>query len=142
MTDRDQLLHLADRARRGVLLPAEGALLADGITDMAARITTLEAVCESNKRAYKGAVQAAWAAESRAEQAEAARDRLRRARDHWADHAARLVDRTVTAEAANARVRELHHDAYPDTPGRSCAAGCGTWPCPTTRALVAQQPTT
>ncbi|WP_328903247.1 hypothetical protein OHR86_28000 [Streptomyces sp. NBC_00441] len=32
---REQLLHLADRARRGVLLPDEGALLADGVVELA-----------------------------------------------------------------------------------------------------------
>ncbi|MFD7428431.1 hypothetical protein ACFV6Z_15485 [Streptomyces sp. NPDC059818] len=31
---REQLLHLADRARRGVLLPDEGALLADAVTEL------------------------------------------------------------------------------------------------------------
>ncbi len=114
MTDRTQLHHLADRARRGVLLPAEGALLADAV----------------------GALL------DRAEQAEASRDRLRQSRTLWTDHAAQLAARADHAEAAIARARVLHRDAYPDHPGQSCTAGCGTWPCPTARALDEQQPTT
>lgn len=42
MTDRDQLHHLADRARRGVLLPAEGALLADAVTELERRHQALQ----------------------------------------------------------------------------------------------------
>ncbi|MFD7861837.1 hypothetical protein [Streptomyces sp. NPDC059783] len=71
MSDRDQLLHLADRARRGVLLPDEGALLADAVT------ATLDRL-----------------------------DRLRRSRDLWADHTARLTERADTAEAALAALHE------------------------------------
>lgn len=49
----------------------------------------------------------------------------------------------TAAEAAVARARELHREAYPDHPGQSCTAGCGTWPCPTTRALgIAPDPGT
>ncbi|MFJ8855138.1 hypothetical protein [Streptomyces sp. NPDC102437] len=47
---KQQLLHLVDRARRGVLLPAELDQLAAGITEQAARITTLEHVAAGNKR--------------------------------------------------------------------------------------------
>lgn len=43
VTDRDQLHHLADRARRGVLLPEEGALLADAITALLDRHDALTA---------------------------------------------------------------------------------------------------
>ncbi|MFB6992848.1 hypothetical protein, partial [Streptomyces sp. NPDC056304] len=45
--------------------------------------------------------------------------------------------RAEQAEAAIARVRALHRDAYAGTTeaGTSCAAGCGTWPCPTLTAL-------
>ncbi|MFF9568473.1 hypothetical protein [Streptomyces sp. NPDC014685] len=48
-----------------------------------------------------------------------------------------LTDRYRGAEAATARVRDLHRDAYADTPdaGASCTAGCGTWPCPTLTTL-------
>ncbi|MGW2845388.1 hypothetical protein [Streptomyces sp. NPDC001274] len=42
MSNRDHLLHLVDRARRRNILPAELDALADGITEQAARITTLE----------------------------------------------------------------------------------------------------
>ncbi|MCX5112189.1 hypothetical protein OOK13_40360 [Streptomyces sp. NBC_00378] len=38
MSDREQLLHLADRARRGVALPAEHDALAAGIAAMANRL--------------------------------------------------------------------------------------------------------
>ncbi|MEU0634350.1 hypothetical protein [Streptomyces sp. NPDC005989] len=50
MSDHEQLLHLVDRARRGVALPAELDQLAAGITEQAARITTLEHVAAGNKR--------------------------------------------------------------------------------------------
>ncbi|MER6607340.1 hypothetical protein ABT282_15860 [Streptomyces sp. NPDC000927] len=42
---------------------------------------------------------------AQAQQAEATITRLRRSRRTWADHARRLCDRALTAEAANARVR-------------------------------------
>ncbi|MFJ2374994.1 hypothetical protein ACIOZL_19625 [Streptomyces sp. NPDC087769] len=51
MSDREQqLLHLGDRARRGVALPAELDQLAAGITEQAARITTLEHVAAGNRQ--------------------------------------------------------------------------------------------
>lgn len=45
-TTREQLLHLADRARRGALLPDEGALLADGVTDMATQLDRVQALAD------------------------------------------------------------------------------------------------
>ncbi|MGY4903292.1 hypothetical protein [Streptomyces sp. 900116325] len=51
MTDeptREQLLHLADRARRGVALPAEHDALNAGINTMADRMAKLEAEREKN----------------------------------------------------------------------------------------------
>ncbi|WP_326768822.1 hypothetical protein OG978_33640 [Streptomyces sp. NBC_01591] len=42
MTDREQLLHLVDRARRGSIFDAELDQLADGITAMADRTAELE----------------------------------------------------------------------------------------------------
>lgn len=39
---REQLLHLADRARRGALLPDEGTLLADGVVDLAKHADQIE----------------------------------------------------------------------------------------------------
>ncbi|MFD7066096.1 hypothetical protein ACFV97_02545 [Streptomyces sp. NPDC059913] len=60
--------------------------------------------------------------------------------DQLADGIARQAARIATlerTEAVLARVRALHRDAYAGTAqaGASCTAGCGTWPCPTTRAL-------
>lgn len=75
MTDRDQLHHLADRARRGVLLPTEGALLADAVTELYTAFTDADQDAaearEHNDRTCD-AVQ-------RAEQAEAAIERVRAA---------------------------------------------------------------
>lgn len=42
------------------------------------------------------------------------------------------------ARARIAAVRDLHRNAYAtvsDGSPPSCAAGCGTWPCPTVRAI-------
>ncbi|MGW3492088.1 hypothetical protein, partial [Streptomyces sp. NPDC001054] len=46
-----------------------------------------------------------------------------------------MTDTRLTA------VRALHRDAYASSrdTGRSCTAGCGTWPCPTIRALDAEE---
>lgn len=93
MTDRDQLHHLADRARRGVLLPAEYDLLAAGITAMAARVTTLEHVAAGNKRHVQLIVPDLERAERVAQSA---------ARD-----AAAALTAQLTAEAAIERVRKL-----------------------------------
>lgn len=46
MSDREQLLHLVDRARRGVALPAELDALAAGITELANRAEQAEAALE------------------------------------------------------------------------------------------------
>ncbi|TFI30118.1 hypothetical protein [Streptomyces sp. 4R-3d] len=49
MTDqptRDRLLHLADRARRGVALPAEHDALAAGITELVAERDRAEAALD------------------------------------------------------------------------------------------------
>ena len=59
MTEQSHLHHLLDRMRRGVLLPAEREQLAGIVGELERRIGTLEAVCESNKRAYVGAVKSA-----------------------------------------------------------------------------------
>ncbi|MFD7867359.1 hypothetical protein [Streptomyces sp. NPDC059783] len=102
MTDRDQLLHLADRARRGALLPDEGALLADAVA------ATLDRL-----------------------------DRLRRSRNLWADHTARLTERADRAEAAIGRVRDLHR--------QTCLVhrySLRAIACFTCEALDEQQPTT
>ncbi|MFE7626071.1 hypothetical protein [Streptomyces sp. NPDC057509] len=59
-------------------------------------------------------------------------------------HQLAAEQRADRAEATLNRVRSLHRDAYPGTvdTGRSCTAGCGTWPCATLTALdPAQQPT-
>ncbi|MFB8035898.1 hypothetical protein ACFC5Z_23705 [Streptomyces sp. NPDC056004] len=50
MSDHEQLLHLVDRVRRGVIIPAELDQLAAGVTEQAARITTLEHVAAGNRQ--------------------------------------------------------------------------------------------
>ncbi|WP_329047079.1 hypothetical protein [Streptomyces sp. NBC_01422] len=50
MTDEQRLTHLLDRARRGVILPAEGEQLAGLVGELEARIATLEHVAAGNKR--------------------------------------------------------------------------------------------
>ncbi|MEU0831262.1 hypothetical protein [Streptomyces sp. NPDC005969] len=79
---RDQLLHLADRARRGVALPAELDQLASGITELGQRLFVAATLAADERdRAY--------AAERRAEKAEAAIERVRA----WADEDLRYNDR-------------------------------------------------
>ncbi|MFE9853577.1 MULTISPECIES: WDGH domain-containing protein [Streptomyces] len=53
-------------------------LTSDQLDTLYARIDTLEAVCESNKRAYVGAVRAVWAAEAAAKRLRAAWTAARR----------------------------------------------------------------
>lgn len=50
---REQLLHLADRARRGALLPDEGALLATEITVLLARLDDQDAAADVAVRAIR-----------------------------------------------------------------------------------------
>ncbi|WP_335936653.1 hypothetical protein [Streptomyces sp. PTD5-9] len=91
-----------------------------------------------------------------AEQAEGWRDRAERdgnrvleleARTRWDaalhDRATAAERRAEQAEAAIARMRQMHRDAYAGTTeaGASCTAGCGAWPCPTLTALD-EPPTT
>jgi hypothetical protein len=78
MTDqptREQLLHLADRARRGVALPSEYDALHRGITEQAARIATLELVADGNKRHVQLIVPDLWKAEAAIERVLALADR-------------------------------------------------------------------
>jgi hypothetical protein len=84
------------------------------------------------------------------EDREFAHRRAEIARSAWSKTFARLRDAlgrmdracgvAVALENQLAAVRDLHRDAYADTTDDSppsCAAGCGTWPCPTARALDA-----
>ncbi|MFC8207985.1 hypothetical protein [[Kitasatospora] papulosa] len=66
-------------------------LTSDQLDQLYARIATLEAVCLSNKRAYVGAVQAAWTAEARVRELEAAAPEVDR-RSLRARHVAALTD--------------------------------------------------
>ncbi|MFB7845486.1 hypothetical protein ACFC34_00420 [Streptomyces sp. NPDC056053] len=127
MSDRaQQLLRLVDRARRGTALPAELDQLADGITEQAARITTLEHVAAGNRKHVAAIVP----------ELERAQDTIARAR------------------ALHQPTEGLGFGCdEDDTPGsygdiaQACTS-CGTageygvrWPCPTIRALAEQQPT-
>lgn len=85
-------------------------------------IETLRAVCESNKRAYVGAVKAAWAAEA--------------ARDTWAAEAADQTLRAERAEATLTAVRALHErDPEADYCVVCSNHGDITWPCATIAVL-------
>ena len=84
-TTRDQLLHLADRARRGVALPAEHDALHQGITAMAERAKEAEA---DHARVHERACLLAERlrnAERRAERAKATTERVRAELDRIAD---------------------------------------------------------
>ncbi|MGW3164801.1 hypothetical protein ACWC9Q_18395 [Streptomyces sp. NPDC001142] len=126
MSNRDHLLHLVDRARRGTILDAELDQLAAGITEQAARITTLEHVAAGNRSHV-----AAIVPELERDQAALARVR-----------------------ALHRPTQGLGFGCDEDnTPGSygdiaQVCTSCGTageygvrWPCPTIRALD-EQPTT
>ncbi|WP_406740742.1 hypothetical protein [Streptomyces atratus] len=80
MSDREQLLHLVDRARRGSILPAEIDALAVGITELAQALDDaageLAELREHNDRTCEAA--------ARAEQAEAALARAQALAARWA----------------------------------------------------------
>ncbi|WP_406735375.1 hypothetical protein OG508_28180 [Streptomyces sp. NBC_01108] len=79
MSDREQLLlHLVDRARRGVALPAELDALADGITAMADRV---DAADQEVTEMATAAAHLTTLVGKRAEQAEAALERVKAALD-------------------------------------------------------------
>lgn len=132
-----QLHHLADRARRGVALPAEHDQLAAGITAMAARVEQAEA----ELRALKTVTTSYCPHCGRGDCSPTA--------DQW--YAQRT--RADRAEAAIERVRELHQPA-PDWSWAAfgcthrgehkteCPACGGCYPCATAAALPEQQPTT
>ncbi|MGH8965764.1 MAG: hypothetical protein ACRDXB_10620, partial [Actinomycetes bacterium] len=106
----EQLHHLADRARRGVLLPDEGALLADGVAALVERLedqATADEVAERSAqaisamgadirsaRAERDRYRLAWkSARARVKQAKRAQDgELRHANIMWS-HALRDLDR-------------------------------------------------
>ncbi|MER5277765.1 hypothetical protein ABT025_18680 [Streptomyces sp. NPDC002809] len=71
MTDDEMIHHLLTRSFDGVILHGEQDHLRALIRQMQAERDTLRAVCESNKRAYKGAIQAAWTAEAAIERVRA-----------------------------------------------------------------------
>ncbi|MFC9753003.1 hypothetical protein [Streptomyces sp. NPDC056921] len=100
MSDHEQLLHLVDRARRGVALPAELDQLAAGITEQAARITALERLAAGNRRHVQLIVPELEKAEARVTELEAETTKL--VRWHREDGT-----NLAKAEAAIARVRAL-----------------------------------
>ena len=63
VTDEARLFHLADRVRRGVILPAEGEQLADVVQAMARRSTELQAERDQYAAAIKQLIlQVKWTA--------------------------------------------------------------------------------
>lgn len=130
---REQLLHLAARARDGVALPAEHDQLAAGITALAVRAVVLQA--DRNHWRDQFAVE-------RAAFNLAKPDVANGAEEHTAIWAAEQ------AKAAIERVRKLHRKASHGDTCVYCAHGQRlgydtTWPCDTIRVLdQAQQPTT
>ncbi|MEU3125844.1 hypothetical protein ABZ689_05895 [Streptomyces sp. NPDC006874] len=102
--ERDRLHHLLDRARRGVILPDEGEVLATLVGELKADLDRYEEVVGELNEANTTL------------QREAARgDRLYYSRNRWADHAGRLQERALTAEA---RVRELETASAPEVDRR------------------------
>jgi hypothetical protein len=134
---REQLLHLADRARRGVALPAEHDALHRGITEQAARIATLELVADGNKRHVQLIVPDLW-------KAEAAIERVLALADRWA-----LPGHISMSTAANDIRAALDQpqqppaDDYEQTTGHqiTCCAGF-TDICTCDQPAGEQQPTT
>ncbi|MES9587798.1 hypothetical protein ABWK57_02690 [Streptomyces sp. NPDC094045] len=121
-SDRDHLLHLVDRARRGVALPAELDQLAVGITEQAARIVDLEA--ETTKLIR-------WHREDGT-----ALDEMRATIE-------RLRTRAEQAEAALARVRAELHALASEVRGISPIALAGRRDAVARiRAALDEQPTT
>lgn len=132
MTDRTQLHHLADRARRGVLLPAEGALLADAVTAMAAALNDAdqdaadahehnEQTCEAVTRADKAEAaieQAELDAEQQARHFSTVCGERESYRQAWKDE----QKRRAAAEAAIERVRNLRAIAPDGAQGPTWAA--------------------
>lgn len=95
----DRLRHLLDRARHGVILPAEGEQLAGLVGELERERDTLDAVCLSNKRAYVGAVQAVRTAEARIAELEAENATLRDALAHC-PHKPRITELEAVIEQA------------------------------------------
>ncbi|THA29221.1 hypothetical protein E6R18_25280 [Streptomyces sp. A1277] len=80
-----RLHHLADRARRGALLPEEGALLADAVAELALYADqTADLLRVAHETSNKSEAERARAA-TRAEQAEAAIARVRKLAAVWDD---------------------------------------------------------
>lgn len=127
MTDRDQLHHLADRARRGALLPAEGALLADAVDVLLADLDRYEEVVVGELNEANIGLQ------RQAAQVEAERDMLGRETDRLRKDWVEMRDRAEQAEANIAGVREAHRADCLIARGRN-AHGCA---CPTCEALDA-----
>ncbi|MFE5090624.1 hypothetical protein ACFRCI_09510 [Streptomyces sp. NPDC056638] len=117
MSDREQLLHLVDRARRGVALPAELDLLAAGITELEQALADADA--EYDELAHH--TDRTCEAVARADQAEAALEQAELDAEQQARHFRTLSGeresyrqawkyeqkRRATAEAAIERVKNL-----------------------------------
>ncbi|MFJ2279265.1 hypothetical protein ACIOEZ_34515 [Streptomyces sp. NPDC087866] len=116
---REQLLHLADRARRGVALPDEGALLADGVVTLIERLedqATADEVAERAARAI--AAMGAYVRSARTE-----RDRYRLA---WksARHRADLYlqsNQKLAASLDNGHASQLHAHKVAQSAARDAA---------------------
>ncbi|MFF2964274.1 coiled-coil domain-containing protein [Streptomyces sp. NPDC057963] len=115
---------------------------AEHIKQLTARIATLGHVAAGNRKHVAAVVPELEKAEARIAEleqqladADAVHDDL--------DATCEAVAARDRAEAATARVRDLHRDAYAGIgeAGASCTAGCGTWPCPTLTALDGPQTT-
>ncbi|MGC5534275.1 hypothetical protein [Streptomyces sp. SR-10] len=67
----ERLHHLLDRARRGVILPAEGEALAQLVSELERRADTSDAVAKGNLQHVKQLIPAVQQAEARARELEA-----------------------------------------------------------------------
>ncbi|MFJ3258475.1 hypothetical protein ACIPK9_37310 [Streptomyces sp. NPDC086771] len=146
-TDRDQLLHLVDRSRRGVALPAELDQLAVGITTQAARVAELEAETTKLIRWHRedGTALDEMRAtierlRTRAEQADAVTAEVKRLMER---RTTTLSRRAEQAEAALARVRAELHALASEVRGISPIALAGRRDAVARiRAALDEQPTT
>jgi hypothetical protein len=87
---REQLLHLANRARRGVLLPAEGVLLADAVAELTEEMVNAQQDIEHMKLLVAASSEPGAAVRMAAQ---------------YAERAIENGERAVQAEAAIERVR-------------------------------------
>ena len=133
MSEQPRLHHLLDRLRHGVLLEAEAEQLARLVGELERERDTLQAVCESNKRAYVGAVKSAQTAEDERALDNVAMRAVARQRDEADARVTALEAEVVRLTAGQCthtrRMCDLHH--------QKPVADCPYPKCKTARAATA-----